>query len=221
MDETAGLFKLSYPIWTVVWDGKKIRKRADTDLQQQMDMMCELGIGEVMTTGYHLEEDSDFDPEHETRHVGEMLRRRGLRANQHHSHVATFAEPGSDQGRVLEHFKRCLEWTANLTAPAMVIHLGKPFGRFPAGGDEQELERLQRRYSLDAIVKLTMENLHLAGEYAARCGVRICVENLPYGISTWGKLPEVVEGADSEAVGYCLDSGHAWCEGWIRRAGFR
>ena len=32
MDETAGLFKLSYPIWTVVWDGKKIRKRADTDL---------------------------------------------------------------------------------------------------------------------------------------------------------------------------------------------
>ena len=137
MDETAGLFKLSYPIWTVVWDGKKIRKRADTDLQQQMDMMCELGIGEVMTTGYHLEEDSDFDPERETRHVGEMLRRRGLRANQHHSHVATFAEPGSDQGRVLEHFKRCLEWTANLTAPAMVIHLGKPFGRFPAGGAAQ------------------------------------------------------------------------------------
>ena len=39
------------------------------------------------------------------------------------------------------------------------------------------------------------------------------MENLPYGISTWGKLPEVVEGADSEAVGYCLDSGHAWCEG--------
>ena len=60
-------------------------------------------------TGYHLEEDSDFDPDSETRHVGEMLRRRGLRANQHHSHVATFAEPGSDQGRVLEHFKRCLE----------------------------------------------------------------------------------------------------------------
>lgn len=214
MKDIAEKFSLSYPVWTVTWDGKVIRKRSEADIAEQMDMMCKLGIHEVMLTGYHLEEDSDFDPEEETRRIGNMLSERGLKANQHHSHVATFAEPGTDQGAVLDHFKRCLEWTANLNSPAMVIHLGKPNGRFASPEDDvKELQRISRKHSLDAVLKQTSENLHKAGEYAAECGVRICVENLPEGISTWGTLSDIVESADSEMVGYCLDAGHSWCSG--------
>lgn len=214
MEDHTETFDISYPVWTVTWDGKVIRKRSDADCAEQMDMMCELGLHEVMLTGYHLEEDSDFDPETETLRIGAMLRERGLTANQHHSHVATLAEPGTDQRNVLDHFKRCLDWTANLNSSAMVIHLGKPDGRFASAADDaREMERLCLKHSKETVLKQTIENLHKAGEFAAERGVRICVENLPDGISTWGTLSEIVEAADSEMVGYCLDAGHSWCSG--------
>ncbi len=222
-----GAFELSYPIGTVLWDGEKIRKIPDADISRSLDLMQSCGINELMISGYHVEEESDFDMDAETRRIGAELSARGMRAAQHHGLSATCAPLGTAQEEAIEHLKRCVDFTANIGAKALVIHSGRLTGR-PNEGEtclglfEEECSRHGRQRVLETCA----ENLHVAGEHAEKCGVMIALENLdrfePFG--NLAELPQLITAADSPAVGFCLDTGHAHCAGsdivqWIEVMG--
>ena len=222
-----GTFKLSYPIGSVVWDGKKIRKIPDAKISQSLDLMQHCGIGEVMVSGYHLEEEANFDMDAETRRLGAELARRGMVAAQHHGLSSTYAPLGASQHESVEHMRRCVDFTANLGAKALVLHTGRCTEYFC--GTEPYIEFFHaecERHGRRRVLEVCAENLRAAGDYAQERGVLIALENLdrfePLG--NMAELPELVALADSPAVGYCLDSGHAHCAGsdivkWIEIMG--
>ena len=49
-------YKLSYPLSTVLWDGKKISNIPKAEIEKQLDLLQDSGIDEVMLAGYHDEE---------------------------------------------------------------------------------------------------------------------------------------------------------------------
>lgn len=209
-------FRLAYPIATVQWDGKKIRKLRESDINQSLDLMLNCGIQEVMIAGYHMEEEADFDMDAETTRLGKVLQKRGMGAAQHHGLSSTFAPLGTPQKEAVDHLKRCIEFTANLGAKALVLHTGRVTGRLSgveAYNDffEAECERHGRRQ----VIEVCAENLQAAGDHAQACNVKIALENLdrfePLGNMT--ELPQLIDLVDSPAVGYCLDTGHAHCAG--------
>ena len=71
-------YKLSYPIASVAWDGKKISKLPEAEISQSLELLQRCGVDEAMITGYHLEEESDFDVDAETKRLGAELARRGM-----------------------------------------------------------------------------------------------------------------------------------------------
>lgn len=220
-------FDLAYQMGTVTWDGKIIRNLPMEEICWTLDLFASLDIKGVMISGYHLEEDSSFNVDDETKRVGEEVAKRGLKVAQHHGLCSTYAPFGTPQTEAIEHLKRSVDFTANLRAEALVLHSGRVTGRYVGCAPYVRLyEQQVREHGLDAIVKTCAENLHIAGEYAKSRGVRIAMENLdrfePMG--NLKILPELVRLADSEQVGFCLDSGHAWAVGnpptnWIRIAG--
>lgn len=222
-----GTFELSYPVNTVTWDGEKIRQVPEAEIIQSLDLMQACGINELMITGYHVEEEADFDMDAETKRLEAELSARGMRAAQHHGLSATCAPLGTSQQEAIDHLKRCVDYTANLGAKALVIHSGRLTTR-PSGDEtclglfEAECTRLGRQ----RVLKTCAENLHIAGEHAEACGVVIALENLdrfePFG--NIRELPALIAAADSPAVGFCLDTGHAFCAGtdivqWIEVMG--
>lgn len=220
-------FKLSYMVGSVEWTGKIIAKRAFDDICKGLDDMLNLGIDEVMLTGYHLEEPSDFDVDEETLKVGNALRDRGMKGAQHHSLSSVFTTPGTSQEKVIQHLKKCVDYTANLNADVVVFHLPRPLGHWSGIEDETKVfNNLVTEYSLDTVIETICGNMHIAGEYAKERGVKIALENLDrfHPLSNMEYLPRIVNGADSDAVGYCLDTGHAWCGGnsvveWVKIMG--
>ena len=209
-------FTLSYPISSVTWDGSKIRRLPEAEISQSLDLMQRCGIHEVMITGYHVEEEADFDMDAETRRLGAELQRREMVAAQHHGLSATYAPAGLPQQEAVAHLCRCVDYTANLGARTLVLHSGRCLGRFAGVAAaiacfESECARLGRQ----RVIEICAENLRAAGDYARERGVLIAFENLdrfePLG--NLAELPQLLALADSPAVGFCLDSGHAHCAG--------
>jgi sugar phosphate isomerase/epimerase len=218
---------LAYPVQSVTWDGEKIRRRPAAEISQSLELMQQCGVHEVMLSGYHLEEESDFDVDAETRRLGDELEQRGMRAAQHHGLCATFGPLASPQHEAVDHLRRCVDFTANLGDTTLVLHTGRVTGRLAgveAFNDAFEAECAQ--HGSRRMMEVCAENLRIAGEHARECGVLIALENLdrfePLG--NMKELPELVALTNSPAVGYCLDTGHAHCAGsdilqWIKIMG--
>ena len=216
MEDSAEHYTLSYPVWSVTWDGRRICGRPLEESCGQLDELAACGIYEVMLSGYHCEEEADFDMDAETVKLGAALRERGMKGAQHHSLVSMWTTPGESQAEVIRRMKKCVDYTANLNADVVVFHAMKFLGGTDMGEDiRRRLEDAVARTSEAAVLETIQENLHAAGQYARERGVLIALENLDR-FTPWcdmANLPELVRGADSEAVGFCLDTGHAWCCG--------
>ena len=211
-----GRFELSYPIGSVIWDGKMILKIPDTDISKSLDLMQQYGIQEVMITGYQVEEPSDFNMDAETKRLGTELATRGMHAAQHHGLSVTCATLGTSQVETIEHIKRGVDFTASLGARALVLHTGRMAGR--PNGDETYRDCFEAectKHGRQRVLETCAENLHIAGEHAEKCGVVIAMENLdrfePFANIV--ELPQLIALADSPGVGFCLDTGHAHCAG--------
>ena len=80
MEDSAEHYTLSYPVWSVTWDGRRICGRPLEESCRQLDELAACGIYEVMLSGYHCEEEADFDMDAETVKLGAALRERGCKA---------------------------------------------------------------------------------------------------------------------------------------------
>jgi len=142
---------------------------------------------------------------------------RGMKGEQHHSIVPCFAPLDGPQDEVLRRMERSVDFTVNLRAETVVWHPGRCLGHYAdTDGVRHAFERERDRHSLDALIDISAANLRHAGRYAAERGVLIAMENLDRFVEPmgdWETLTRLVGAADHPAVGYCLDSGHAWCAG--------
>jgi sugar phosphate isomerase/epimerase len=207
---------LSFMLDTVRWDGKTISPLPFEQIGQRMEMFLSCGINEVMLSGYHLEEEATFSLEKESTHIGLELSNRDMKAAQHHGVAACMAPLGQNQQVVIDTLKKVVDYTVNLHADSLVIHLGKLNRHYVKIEDEiNEFQAQIKQHGLHNVINQVAENLHTAGEYAAQGNIRIALENLDnfHPLSDMATLPQVVQKADSPAVGYCLDSGHAHCVG--------
>lgn len=209
-------YTLSYPVWSVAWDGKTICGLPFEGVCEQLKNLKTCGIDEVMFTGYHCEEPANFDMEAETRRLGDTLREYGMKGAQHHALTSMYAMPGEPQGEIIRRMKKCVDYTANLNTKVVVFHAMKFLGSTDAGKVcERDLNKAIRKTSAEAVLETLCSNLRAAGQYAKEHGVLIAIENLDR-FAPWcdmEQLPKIVWGADSDAVGFCLDTGHAWCCG--------
>lgn len=227
MTVTPKHFNLAYGMEGVVWDGRQLTKRSDAEIRYDIDCMREAGLTEIMISSYHLEEPGNFNLDAETRRIGRELEKRGMKANQHHGYAACLALPGTSQKQVVENLKRCIDFSANLHADNLVLHLGKLAGHEPDMDREKKaFQRLLDRFGADCVMDHVAENMREAGDYAQKNGVRIALENLDafHHLSDICHLPEILRRTNHPAVGACLDFGHAHCAGvspvrWIRILG--
>lgn len=219
--------KFSYPVETVRCNGRVISRVPEKEYRETLDLFAAIGIDGVMLSGYAEIEAADFDLKAETRQVGRLLNRLGLRCSQHHGLCPTFAPLEESQKMVVDMLRREIEYTANLGAEVLVIHPGRRTGRFHSIRELlRAYEREAMQHSLEHVIAVCAENLHAAGEFAAECGVRIALENVDRfePLASREHLPRLVEMSDSSAVGFCFDSGHAHCCGrdpveWIEMMG--
>ena len=220
-------FELAYMVNTLDWDGKFIRQGDETKIAASMDLLKSIGISEVMLSGYQLEEPADFDMLEGAAKVGKMLTSREMRASQHHGLAATFAPVGESQTEVRENLKRVVEITAQLQADCLVLHAGRIAGKHETAEAfcDLYLDEVEK-HGVDVLIDLSAENIRYAGEIAAKYDLKIALENLGKfePLSNLELLPKLVELIDLDNVGYCLDSGHAWCVGvdpvdWLKVMG--
>ena len=220
-------FNLSYGMEGVVWDGTQLVKKPEEEISFDIDSMREAGMTEIMISSYHLEEPSNFNLDAETRRIGRELEKRGMKANQHHGYAACLARPGSSQRQVVENLKRGIDFSANLHADNLVLHLGKLAGHEASMTEEKKsFQSVLDQFGEDVVMDQIAENMREAGEYARKNGLRIALENLDafHHLSNIVQLPEIIRRANHPAVGACLDFGHAHCAGvspvrWIRILG--
>ncbi len=220
-------YNLSYGMEGVAWDGRQLARRPAPEISRTIDAMQKAGMNEIMIAAYHVEEPADFDLDAETRRIGRELESRGMKANQHHGYAACLAEPGTSQRQVVENLKRCIDYTANLHADNLVIHLGKLAGHYTSLAEEiRVFGEMMARFGAECVIDQVAENMREAGEYARRNNVFLAMENLDafHHLSNIKQLPEIIRRADHPNVGGCLDFGHAHCAGvspvrWIHAFG--
>ena len=211
-------YPLSYSVNTVNFDGQLIRRIPEEEYTEMFRLLKSLSVDQVMISGYVTIENADFDMDEETKHIGALLDSLGMRPAQHHGLAASYASPGDSQEPVIERLCRCVRYTANLNSPVLVIHPGNYHNDQAWSqkvGNCDFFDSQTERYGFDRVLETAAANLHEAGAYAEKLGVKIAVENLdrtePFGDHT--ALPRLVSMADSPAVGFCLDAGHAHCCG--------
>ena len=219
-------YKLSYPLSTVTWDGKKISNIPISKIEKQLDILQSCGISEVMLAGYHDEEPATFDMMGESRKIGDLLRARGMKGAQHHGFASSFAPPGTSQEDVVRRLKRYVDYTANLNADMIVYHTGKPVGPNTTPELVAEFRKQTAEHGFDAVMRTVADNTRAAGEYAKEKGIRIALENIDLDepLCDPVHLPELLRMIAHPNVGFCLDTGHAWCSGssiekWIHDLG--
>ena len=211
-------YPLSYSVHTVNWDGQLIHKLPEEEYMELFRLLKSLSVDQVMLSGYVTLEKADFDMDEETKRIGGVLDSLGMRPAQHHGLAASYASPADPQEPVVELLFRCIRYTANLNSPVLVIHPGNYYNDQAWSqkvGLTDFFEEQTERYGFDRVLKTAAANLHEAGAYAEKLGVKIALENVdrfePFGDSE--TLTELVRLADSPAIGFCLDSGHAHCCG--------
>lgn len=209
-------FTLSYPVSTVNWDGTLIRKVDEKSIDSALDVLAECGINELMLSGYTEAEPADFDMVEESHRIGNKLRARGMKGAQHHGLVPTFAPLGSSQDEVIRLLVRQIEFTANLNADVLVIHPGRIVGHHNTVQEFiAKYLHEEAKYGKQEVIKVSADNLHRAGAVAEKLGVKIALENVDLfePLGDLENLSTLIRAADSDAVGFCLDSGHAHCCG--------
>lgn len=217
-------FELAYMVNTLEWDGKLIQQVNDKAIEESLDILQSVGISQVMLSGYQLEEPADFDMNEGAKHVRMMLTSRGMRASQHHGLAATFAPVGKSQSEVRDKLKQVVEITAQLQADCLVLHAGRIAGKHDSTESFCALYQEEaQKHGVEKIIELSAENIHYAGEIAAKYNLKIALENLdkfePLG--NLELLPKLINSINLDNVGYCLDSGHAFVAGvdpieWIK-----
>jgi sugar phosphate isomerase/epimerase len=114
--------------------------------------------------------------------------------------------------RAVERHRQCVESAAALGAPILVIHPGVALPEAP---------------DLAALVACSIASIRELAVLSEAKGVRLAVESLPpsYLGGRVEELVAIVDGASSEAVGICMDTGHCNLSGnvveWIRALGSR
>jgi len=209
-------YALSFPIETVRWDGQYIRRLPEESYLPALQLLQSIGINEVMLAGYVTVEEADFDIDEETRRLGNLLDSLGMKAAQHHGLSPTYARLEESQEPVIEKFIKSVRWTSNLNASSLVIHPGHFLGKYDSSNClVKTFEEQVLKHGLDAVIEICASNLRAAGKEAEKCGIKIALENVdrfePFG--NVELLPRMVKMADSPAVGFCFDSGHAHCCG--------
>lgn len=218
MNMTVKHYPLSYPVTTVHFDGKMVRRLPEERYRKSLEILKTLGISEVMLAGYVTVEEAEFDLSEETRRIGGLLSAMGMRPAQHHGISAVYAPLAASQEPVVERLIRQVEYTANLHSPILVIHPGsyyEPDSWKRRVGVAEFFERETAMYGTEAVLSVAAGNLHEAGRAAEKLGVKIALENVDRFEPMGGAdlLPRLVERADSPGVGFCLDAGHAHCCG--------
>lgn len=219
----------SFPLTTLSWDGRRITRIPDAQWRKELETLQRAGIKAVMLSGYTDVEDADFDLEKEAERIGKILKASGVMASQHHSVAACFVPDGGNDREVVQRLKRQIDITVNLGSPVLVFHPGRALGRLSSVENlidvfEKEVERIGIR----SLLQICGDNLHEAGEYAKSNRSVIALENVDRFEPLGGleSLPPLIDASDSDGVGFCLDTGHAWCCGvdpvkWIDSAGKR
>ncbi|MDR0931836.1 MAG: sugar phosphate isomerase/epimerase [Victivallales bacterium] len=220
-------FPLSYQINTVCWDGKRICANDEKSINQALERLKSCGINEVMLSGYHEEKPSDFDLNAETVRIGKKLSAYGMKAAQHHGVLPTFAPLGENQSEVVNRIIRQLEFTANLNADVLVVHPGRIAGHHAdVASTNAMFQKEVEKHGVDEVIKVSAENLHLAGLAAEKLNVKFALENIDgvEPLADIDTLPRLIRAADSDSIGFCLDSGHAHRAGvspvtWLEKLG--
>lgn len=118
----------------------------------------------------------------------------------------------SDRIRAVEKTRECIIAAARLGASVVVVHPGVNMGENP---------------DVPGMIARSVESIRHLATAAEANGVRIAVESLPpsYLGGRIDQLREIVDGVESDAVGVCLDTGHAHLGGdvaeWIHALGRR
>ncbi|OQA80671.1 MAG: D-tagatose 3-epimerase [Lentisphaerae bacterium ADurb.Bin242] len=209
-------YKLAYPVGSVIWNGKEITREEEKKIDHALDILQECGIDEVMLSGYTDVEPAGFDMMKEAERIGGKLRARGMKGAQHHGLAPTFAPLEGSQEAVVEKLIRAVQYTVRLNADVLVLHSGRIDAHFTTMEEYVEAFQEQvRKFGRSEVLARNAENLHRAGEEARKSGIRIALENLDRfePLSSRELLPRLAAAADSSAIGYCLDSGHAHCCG--------
>jgi len=118
----------------------------------------------------------------------------------------------ANRRRAVQKNCECILAASRLGASVVVIHPGVNMGQNP---------------DVPALVSRSVESIRHLAKTATANGVRVAVESLPpaYLGGQIEQLREIVDGVGSDAVGVCLDTGHAHLGGdvaeWIRALGRR
>ncbi|MGI5869377.1 MAG: sugar phosphate isomerase/epimerase family protein [Kiritimatiellia bacterium] len=203
------VFDLAYPVWTVRWTGTVVTRAPEAPFRRNLQILHELGIRSVMTTGYVTIEEPDFDYDEETRRIGDMLEGLGMHSAQHHGLCAICAPNPADDDAVIEKLVDSCRYTANLRARALVIHPGMIEGLVHQEDYSEAFKALAEKEGREALLKRCARNLDAAGEEARGMGVCIALENADLFNSEPAWMADLFQHITSEGVGVCLDSGHA------------
>jgi len=211
-------YALSYQIDTVHWDGKFVQRLEPETYMPMAREIKDAGVNELMISGYVTVEEAAFDMEEETKALGARLDAIGMRPAQHHGLSALYAPLANDQTPVIERLIRSVRLTANMNAPALVLH---PCQYYEPESWKKEVPvdvmfyKEAEKYGEEAVLKTAAMNLREAGKEAEKLGVKIAMENLDhfYPMCNRFTLTKIIEMAGHPNIGYCLDSGHAHCCG--------
>lgn len=220
-------FELSYPVDVTNWDGRIITIRPDAEIKEQIKALKKAGINWCMIAGFQIEEPLSFNIYEQAKACGELFEAEAMKISSHHSLFPTFASLAGSQDAVREKMKENVDFSSLLKTEVLVVHPGRIDGKHADGNSinrcfEQEIQA----GGLDNIIDAVADNFRFIGDYAARFGIKLALENTgrfePLG--SIDILPRLIEKIDRPNVGYCLDAGHAHAFGesvsdWIELAG--
>jgi sugar phosphate isomerase/epimerase len=220
-------FELSYPVDVTNWDGKMITLKSDAEIKAQINVLKNAGINWCMIAGFQIEEPLDFDIYEGAKACGELFEAEGMKISSHHSLFPAFASLSGSQDEVRAKMKENIDFSALLKTEVLVVHPGRIDGRHADGNSiNNSFEQEMARSGLENIIDVVADNFRFMGEYAARSGIKLALENTgrfePLG--SIDVLPRLIEKINMANVGYCLDSGHAHAFGesvtdWVEIAG--
>ncbi len=203
------VFDLAYPVWTVQWTGTVVTRAPKEPFLKNLQLLYDLGIRSVMTTGYVTVEEPDFDYDEETQRIGDVLEGMGMHSAQHHGLCAMCAPNPVDDDAVVDKLVRSCRYTANLHARALTIHPGMIDGLVNQHAYSEAFQALAAKEGRDALLQRCARNLNAAGDEAHRMGVCIALENADLFNSKPEWMTDLFRYITSNGVGICLDSGHA------------
>jgi len=137
------------------------------------------------------------------------------------------SDRAADRERALKFTLATIDWAAKLEAPFVVVHTGRirslnltdPLRQMVEQGKlhsrefvRQKLAAVQDREKVaEAFNARVLEILREAADHAAKCGVKIGVENREYyeAVPSERDFPNFLQRLDSKNVGYWHDFGHA------------